>query len=198
MIDSMMVSTVWMGDQRSLACSYPFGSFPGACRMEMHTRPSGYTAPGAARGDSASSHGSCDARGSRCPLSTGARPSGGPSSHGTGIGDGITLPAFAHTLASRAAGTSARRNKWWASARTVGVPDVGGEAHGGRVVRVVGRKRHDGVEEPSLTAPSPPHRSAYISWTVAAAVLYHPWAPLARPQGEPPVERDDERRTEGE
>lgn len=43
MIDSMIVSTVCTGDQRSLACSYPIGSSPGECRMEMHTRPSEYT-----------------------------------------------------------------------------------------------------------------------------------------------------------
>jgi hypothetical protein len=58
------------------------------------------------------------------------------------------------------------------------------------------------LKNPPSLPPAQPHRSAYISWTVAAAVLYHPWAPLARPQGEPegepPVERDDERRTEGE
>ena len=43
MIDSMIVSTVCTGDQRSFACSYPIGSSPGLCRMEMHTLPSGYT-----------------------------------------------------------------------------------------------------------------------------------------------------------
>ena len=32
--------TVWTGDHRSLATSYPWGSSPGLCRMDMHTRPS--------------------------------------------------------------------------------------------------------------------------------------------------------------
>ena len=36
--------TVCTGDQRSNAFSYPCGSSPGLCRMEMHTLPSAYTA----------------------------------------------------------------------------------------------------------------------------------------------------------
>lgn len=43
MIEIMIVSTVCTGDHLSLAFSYPFGSSPGVCKMEMHTRPSGYT-----------------------------------------------------------------------------------------------------------------------------------------------------------
>lgn len=29
--DNKIVSTVWTGDQRSLACSYPYLSSPGGC-----------------------------------------------------------------------------------------------------------------------------------------------------------------------
>ena len=36
--------TVCTGDHLSAAVSYPCGSLPGLCRIEMHTRPSGYTA----------------------------------------------------------------------------------------------------------------------------------------------------------
>lgn len=36
--------TVCTGDHRSAAVSYPCGSSPGLWRMEMHTRPSTYTA----------------------------------------------------------------------------------------------------------------------------------------------------------
>ena len=43
MMLSMIVSTVCTGLHRSLACSYPIGSSPGECKMEMHTRPSAYT-----------------------------------------------------------------------------------------------------------------------------------------------------------
>ena len=32
-----MVSTVWMGSQRSLAFSYPNRSSPGSCKIEIHT-----------------------------------------------------------------------------------------------------------------------------------------------------------------
>lgn len=42
------VHTVWTGDQRSAAFSYPCGSSPGLCRIEMQTLPSAYTARTAA------------------------------------------------------------------------------------------------------------------------------------------------------
>jgi hypothetical protein len=38
--------TVCTGDQRSAAASYPIGSSPGLCKIEMQTLPSGYTAKG--------------------------------------------------------------------------------------------------------------------------------------------------------
>ena len=43
MILNIMVSTVWMGDHLSEASSYPLGSSPGECKIEMQTFPSGYT-----------------------------------------------------------------------------------------------------------------------------------------------------------
>ena len=42
-IDIIIVSTVCTGDHLSLALSYPFGSSPGECKIEMQTLPSGYT-----------------------------------------------------------------------------------------------------------------------------------------------------------
>ena len=35
-----IVSTVWTGSHRSEACSYPYLSSPGSCRIEIHTLPS--------------------------------------------------------------------------------------------------------------------------------------------------------------
>ena len=42
----MTFSTLWTGLQRSDADSYMVGSSPGACKIEMHTVPSGYTVEG--------------------------------------------------------------------------------------------------------------------------------------------------------
>jgi hypothetical protein len=42
-MESIIVSTVCTGLHRSLACSYPVGSSPGECRIEIQTRPSEYT-----------------------------------------------------------------------------------------------------------------------------------------------------------
>jgi len=41
MTERRIFSTLWIGDQRSDACSYRFGSSPGGCRMEMQTVPEG-------------------------------------------------------------------------------------------------------------------------------------------------------------
>jgi len=39
--DNKIFSTDWTGDHLSADVSYPIGSSPGACSIEMHTRPSG-------------------------------------------------------------------------------------------------------------------------------------------------------------
>lgn len=41
--DSKIFSTLCTGLHRSALLSYPVGSSPGACRMDIHTLPSGYT-----------------------------------------------------------------------------------------------------------------------------------------------------------
>ena len=41
--DKRIFSTLCTGDQRSVLDSYPIGSSPGACNIDMHTLPSEYT-----------------------------------------------------------------------------------------------------------------------------------------------------------
>ena len=41
--DSKIFSTDWTGLHLSALVSYPIGSSPGACKIEMQTLPSGYT-----------------------------------------------------------------------------------------------------------------------------------------------------------